>query len=49
MTDDEVRDFLERNPEVLRTFLAKELRIGAQWLQQFLRREDRTGRRMDIR
>jgi hypothetical protein len=44
VTDEEVREFLARNPDVLRDFLARESRLGARWLSAYIRQLQRTGR-----
>lgn len=46
MTDDEIREFLKRNPDVLREFVATEARRGERWLSDFLAREGRRLGRM---
>lgn len=44
MSDDEIRAFLQRNPEDLRRFLADESRRGAEWLRHWVQDEQRRGR-----
>lgn len=48
-TDEQIRGFLERDPEYLRRFLDGEARARQPWFVQFIRRENRIagGRRWD--
>jgi hypothetical protein len=40
-TDDQIREFLYRNPDVFRTFLRAEDRRNPEWLRRWFRREAR--------
>lgn len=43
MDDQTIRDFLQRNPDVLRDFLTRESRLSSPWLNAYINKLVRIG------